>query len=213
MWNFYLSGLRRKPVLTKVLTTAVLFGASDLVAQRIQAPAVPNDNNRTCRAVAYGVGYAPVLHHWFIFMEKLIVIPGKPNAQALARLAVQLGLYAPIMGMSTFIGFMALTDPENLFSRDDPKEITLTRASEAAWDRIVTKTFDLWVEGLGFWGPVMFANYRYFALDHRVLATNVAGLIWTTYMSFKTVGHLSEEKDCADVEKEGNNEVQSQALQ
>jgi hypothetical protein len=195
-WQWYLTQLKHKSVRTKVWTTCLLFGASDTIAQQIQHTAnrssSSHDFNRSGRAMVFGLGYAPLLHHWFILMEKFVKFsPQFPNAQAMVRVLVHTGIFAPTIAISSFIGFMTFSDPINLFNRKG--EIDVDHAFHAAVSRVSEKGFQLWVDGGVFWIPIMFVNYRFFALEHRVMAMNVANLVWTTYLSFRAVGKLHKE--------------------
>jgi hypothetical protein len=133
-WRLYLKCLKERPILSKVCTSSVLFASSDLLAQTIQQryhqkPEL--DLNRSVRAAAFGGPiYAPILHYWFQFMEHAVKIPSHLNLQAAARVCIHSGVYAPVMAVSFFIGFMTFTDPANLWR--DNEILDVDRAKQAA---------------------------------------------------------------------------------
>lgn len=190
MWALYLRNLKLHPIRTKIVTSTVLFSCSDIIAQRIQSTdsQTPIDLHRTSRAAVYGGPlYAPVLHYWFRFMEQIVSFPHSPNLQAALRVLIHTGIYAPTVAIAGFIGFMALTDSSKNVDRESDG-INWKHRLAISIEKVKSKTIPLWIDGIAFWIPIMFASYRFFALEHRVVVVNSANLLWTTYLSLEAVG-------------------------
>lgn len=66
----YDRALATRPIVTKTLTSAVLFGAGDYMSQQLEArqaspgAAKPFDPARTARMVAWGATFGVLAHGW-----------------------------------------------------------------------------------------------------------------------------------------------------
>jgi hypothetical protein len=67
----YTRALERAPLLTKVLTSTVLFGAGDFMSQKLEGkPEL--DTARLTRMAAWGAIFTPFAHVWYNALDKMI---------------------------------------------------------------------------------------------------------------------------------------------
>ena len=182
MLQTYLQILNKRPLLTKSITSGILFACGDIIAQSFLIPS-PNDNKLSQSLDWYGlvsfssfglILYAPSNHYWFAWMEKTVAVgkyyQTRPMVQALARVTLHSIAYAPFSIISLFLWM----------------GIAQGNSSSALKESISPqKVFPIWWAGAVFWIPTMLSIYRFVPLNLRVLATSTANVFWTTYLSFK----------------------------
>ncbi|KAJ6408425.1 hypothetical protein OIU84_011690 [Salix udensis] len=169
-WSFlswYLNLLAKYPVLTKAVTSAILTLMGDLICQFVidQAPSL--DLKRTFVFTFLGlVLVGPTLHFWYLYLSKLVTLPGASGA--FLRLLVDQFVFSPI-----FIGVF-LSTLVTLEGR--PSEVVPKLQQE--WFSAVLANWQLWV-------PFQFLNFRFVPQQFQVLAANVIALVWNVILSFK----------------------------
>lgn len=67
----YTRALERHPLLTKVVTSTVLFGAGDLMSQKLEGKTTV-DTARLARMAAWGAIFTPFAHVWYNQLDKMI---------------------------------------------------------------------------------------------------------------------------------------------
>ena len=67
----YTRALERHPLLTKVVTSTVLFGAGDLMSQKLEGKTAV-DTARLARMAAWGAIFTPFAHVWYNQLDKMI---------------------------------------------------------------------------------------------------------------------------------------------
>ena len=67
----YSRALERAPLLTKVVTSTVLFGAGDFMSQKLEGKA-ELDTARLGRMAAWGAIFTPFAHVWYNALDKMI---------------------------------------------------------------------------------------------------------------------------------------------
>ncbi|KAK7396091.1 hypothetical protein VNO78_16842 [Psophocarpus tetragonolobus] len=168
-WSFlswYLSLLGKYPVPVKALTSALLTLIGDLVCQLVIDKVQSVDFKRTFVFTFLGFALVgPTLHFWYLYLSKLVTLPGASGA--LLRLVLDQFLFSPI-----FIGvFLAtLVTLEGRPSEAVPK-------LKQEWFSAVLANWKLWI-------PFQFLNFRFVPQQFQVLAANVLALVWNVILSF-----------------------------
>lgn len=165
--SWYLNLLEKYPVATKAVTSALLTFVGDLICQLAidQAPSL--DIKRTFLFTLLGlVLVGPTLHFWYLYLSKLVTMPGASGA--FCRLLVDQFIFAPV-----FIGVF-LSSLLTLEGR--PSQIVPKLQQE--WFSSVLANWQLWI-------PFQFFNFRFVPQQFQVLAANVIALIWNVILSFK----------------------------
>ncbi|KAK9475368.1 uncharacterized protein V1510DRAFT_427718 [Dipodascopsis tothii] len=162
--------LTQRPLLTQATTSGFLFGAGDALAQTLSPGKDERyDYMRTARMSFYGgVIFAPVVSHWYRFVTKTIVIPGRPNLEAVARMTADQTIFAP-NGIAAFYVGMGLLEAKS-------------------WDEIKQDLSDKWyptmVGNYVVWPAVQIINFRFIPLAYRLLFVNSVSIGWNAFMSF-----------------------------
>ncbi|GFP88525.1 protein sym-1 [Phtheirospermum japonicum] len=141
--SWYLSLLAEYPVMTKAVTSALLTLVGDMICQIVidQVPSI--DLKRTFRFTLLGlVLVGPTLHFWYLYLSKLVTIPGASGA--FLRLLLDQFIFAPIF-IGTFLS--ALLTLEGRPSHAIPK-------LQQEWFSSVLVNWQLWI-------PFQFFNFRF----------------------------------------------------
>lgn len=156
----YQSKLASRPILTQAITTGVLFATGDTMAQQlVEKKGFKNhDITRTGRMVFYGgCIFGPAAVKWFGFLQKKIVIPGKPNLQIVARVLTDQTVFAST-NLFCFLSTMALLEGT------DPR-----KKLESTYFNALSKNWMVWP-------IVQFTNFKFVPLPHQVLFVNFISL-------------------------------------
>ena len=78
MFGAYIRLLETRPLLTKVVTSTVLFGAGDALSQSLEGKA-SFDGARFVRMAAWGAIFTPFAHVWYGALDKMIPGAGAVN--------------------------------------------------------------------------------------------------------------------------------------
>lgn len=172
-FSWYLELLANFPVLTKAVTAALLTLIGDLICQ-LAIDKVPSlDYKRTFLFSFVGLAFVgPTLHFWYLYLSKLIPLPGASGA--FLRLLLDQFVFAPV-----FIGIFlsALVILEGRPSHVVPK-------LEQEWFSSVLANWQLWI-------PFQFLNFRFVPQQFQVLASNVVSLVWNVILSSKAHKEVS----------------------
>ncbi|KAF3933488.1 hypothetical protein ABW19_dt0207144 [Dactylella cylindrospora] len=166
MLRWYQARLAKRPFLTQVLTTAVLFGAGDITAQQaIERRGTSHDLPRTLRMTLWGgCFFGPVVVQWYKLLDR-VKIPNRPNLQLVARVAADQLLFTPVNLLCFFTGMTVLEG-------GDVGE----KLRRSYWSTLRTN--------LVVWPTVQFVNFKFVPLEHRLLVVNVVSLGWNSYLSY-----------------------------
>ena len=85
MFSAYIRALETRPVLTKTLTSAVLFGAGDFMSQKLEGKD-SLDMPRLARMTAWGAIFTPFAHVWYGALDKMV--PGSGTAVVASKVAL-----------------------------------------------------------------------------------------------------------------------------
>lgn len=167
MLRWYQAKLVKRPLLTQVVTTAVLFGAGDVIAQQAvdKKGLEKHDLARTGRMVLYGGAvFGPAATTWYKFLAKNVNLKSA-NATTLARVALDQGVFAPVF-IGVFLSSMATMEGNSVQEKLDKNYKTA-----------LTSNYMLW--------PFAQAiNFKVVPLEHRVLFVNVISIGWNCYLSY-----------------------------
>lgn len=165
--SWYLTLLGKYPVLTKAVTSAFLTLWGDLICQLVIDQAQSIDLKRTFLFTLLGlILVGPTLHFWYLYLSKLVTVPGASGA--FLRLILDQFVFSPI-----FIGFFLAT---LVTLEGRPAEVVPKLQQE--WFSSVLANWQLWV-------PFQFLNFRFVPQQFQVLAANFISLIWNVILSFK----------------------------
>ncbi|XP_044504361.1 protein Mpv17 [Mangifera indica] len=169
-WSFfsgYLALLAKYPVSTKAVTSALLTLIGDLICQLWIDQAGTLDLKRTFLFTLLGlVLVGPTLHFWYLYLSKLVTLPGASGA--FLRLLLDQFIFSPI-----FIGVFLST---LLTLEGRPGQVVAKLEQE--WFSSVLANWQLWI-------PFQFLNFRFVPQQFQVLAANVVALVWNVILSFK----------------------------
>jgi protein Mpv17 len=147
-------------MLTQSVTTAVLFATGDTMAQQgVERRGFANqDLARSARMAFYGgCIFGPAATTWFNFLQRKVVIPGRPNLEIVARVGLDQTVFASA-NLFVFLSTMAVLEGS------DPKE-----KLKSTYTMALTKNWMVWP-----W--VQLTNFKFTPLEHRVLVVNVVSL-------------------------------------
>lgn len=165
--SWYLELLAKFPVLTKAVTSALLTFIGDLICQ-FAIDKVPSlDYKRNFIFTFLGLAFVgPTLHFWYLYLSKLVTLPGASGA--FLRLLLDQFVFAP-----AFIGVF-LSALVTLEGR--PSEVVPKLKQE--WFSSVLANWKLWI-------PFQFLNFRFVPQQFQVLASNFVAVAWNVILSYK----------------------------
>ncbi|AGO13267.1 AaceriAFR120Cp [[Ashbya] aceris (nom. inval.)] len=171
-FRFYKASLQTHPKRTNALTTGLLFGLGDIVAQtQFPEPGASYDPMRTLRPFLYGAMlFSLVGDKWYRFLSTLRVggLPQGHWGNVLARVACDQLVFAPI-GVPLYFTAMALMEGGTL-------EDVRIRLSEKWWSTLLAN----WLV----WPAFQLCNFSLVPVQHRLLTVNVLAIFWNTYLSY-----------------------------
>lgn len=175
LWAAYLSQLDKNPVVTKSVTSGILNGFGDILAQIWLGEEGQNfEWKRLGIFTLLGMVFiGPVLHVWYGTLAKLFT--GVGTATAVSKLAMDQLLFAPVFIGSIISLIMVLEG----HGEDVPAKL------KGDLFTIVKSNWALWV-------PFNFINFRYVPQSLQVLASNGAALLWNTYVSWASHSHAGD---------------------
>ncbi|BBG92536.1 Peroxisomal membrane 22 kDa Mpv17/PMP22 family protein [Prunus dulcis] len=168
-WRKYLIQLQSHPLRTKAITSGVLAGCSDAIAQKISG-IKKLQLRRLLLIMLYGFGYGGPFGH---FLHKLmdIIFKGKKDNKTIAKKVLLEQLTSSPWNNMLFMMYYGLVvegRPWNLVKskvRKDYPSIQLT-----AWK---------------FWPIVGWVNYQYMPLQFRVLFHSFVASCWAIFLNLK----------------------------
>lgn len=181
-WSGYSGALHRRPLATKMATSATLFVVGDVVSQQTTAwmskltghAAVQpsgletgHDWARTFRMMAFGgLCHALFLHYFWGALER--AIPGRTAARIVAKVLVD-----QTVGASAFYAimyhFLAVLEGKTLREGNAVFREKYWATMQACWH---------------VWPFVHLVNFSLVPLHYRVLTSNVVNLGWLALLSF-----------------------------
>uniref|UniRef100_A0A7S4FC16 Peroxisomal membrane protein MPV17 n=1 Tax=Chrysotila carterae TaxID=13221 RepID=A0A7S4FC16_CHRCT len=181
----YEAALASRPVLTKSITSGVLYGAGDALAQviagRNKEPSDSDsagaeakgmfDASRWLRAVLFGgVFYPGLAHLHYNFLEHLVVVRwAVPISRVpFAKMFIEQFVYWSYFSNAyyhTVLGALQGFSPQQCYDR----------VASTLWDTLKAQ----WM----FWIPAQLINFSYVPVRHQLNFVLVVSLFWTTFLS------------------------------
>ncbi|KAJ5605254.1 hypothetical protein N7510_010408, partial [Penicillium lagena] len=155
----YQTKLAKKPILTASVTSAVLFGSGDVLAQQAidRRGLEKHDFGRTGRMALYGGAiFGPAATAWYGILQRHVVLKSTTST-TIARVAADQILFAPV-NLTCFLSSMAIMEGS------DPVE---------KWRNAFIPSYKA---NLIVWPFVQGANFAFVPLELRVLVVNVCAL-------------------------------------
>ncbi|XP_050212353.1 protein SYM1 [Mercurialis annua] len=166
--EWYLEKLNSRPILTKTITTSLIFAAADFTAQMLSSSSSGSfDLIRTTRMAAYGLlVLGPSQHIWFNLMSK--TFPKRDVLSTLKKTFMGQALYGPA-NASVFFSYNAALQGE---SGDD---------IVARLKRDVLPTLR---NGLMYWPICDFFTYKFVPVHLQPLVNSTCSYFWTIYLTY-----------------------------
>lgn len=166
--EWYLTMVKCRPVLTKSITSALIYTAADLSSQTISlSSSEPYDLIRTLRMAGYGMLIlGPSLHYWFNLMSKLF--PSKDLFSTFKKMALGQSLFGPSMTV-VFFSMNAFLQGEN---------------GDEIIARLKRDLLPTMLNGVMYWPVCDFITFRFVPVHLQALVSNSFSYVWTVYMTY-----------------------------
>ncbi|XP_059647873.1 uncharacterized protein LOC132294140 [Cornus florida] len=166
--GWYLGMVKSRPILTKSITSALIYTIADLSAQTIALPSSePYDLVRTSRMAGYGMLIlGPSLHFWFNFVSK--VLPKRDVMSTIKKIVMGQTLYGPVMTV-VFFSVNAALQGEN------GAEITA---------RLKRDLLPTMINGVMYWPMCDFVTFKFIPVHLQTLMSNSFAFLWTVYITY-----------------------------
>ncbi|KAK1431259.1 hypothetical protein QVD17_14598 [Tagetes erecta] len=165
---WYLSMIKARPILTKSVTSALIYTAADLTSQTItRSSSEPYDFIRTCRMAGFGmVILGPTLHFWFNFISR--VLPRQDLVTTFKKMLMGQTILGPIMN-ALFFSVNAALQGENV------QEIIA---------RLKRDMLPTMMSNAIYWPLCDFITFRAIPVHLQPLANNSFAYVWTIYITY-----------------------------
>ena len=174
LWTKYNDQLKKRPLLTKCITSGLLSLAADILCQVGFSPTEPEksttslDAARAAKFTALGAFFTgPALHFWYGWLGS--IIPGGQLSSVLKRLLLDQCFFAPTF-LTSFFSIALLLD-------GTPEKI-IGKIRSDLWST-VQANYIVWV-------PCQFINFMLVPPHLQVLFANAVGFFWNIYLSYST---------------------------
>ncbi|KAK2455875.1 Peroxisomal membrane 22 kDa (Mpv17/PMP22) family protein [Trifolium repens] len=168
-WKKYLLQLQLHPLRTKAITSAILAGFSDAVAQKISG-AKKLQFRRLLLFMLYGFAYAgPFGHYLHKLMDNLF--KGKKGNEAVAK--------------KVFLEQITSSPWNNIFFMMYYGLIIEGRPWSIVTNKVKNDYPSVQLAAWKFWPIVGLVNYQYMPLQFRVLFHSIAGACWGIFLNLK----------------------------
>ncbi|KAG7399200.1 hypothetical protein PHYBOEH_009366 [Phytophthora boehmeriae] len=168
--------LRDSPLVTKGVTSAILFGVGDRLAQRIESSGTEDDDKddsadrhgikRTVRMMVWGgVAFAPLGHAWYNFLER--AVRGSRKAVVVKKIAADQLIFTPPVNLA-FFTYAGVTEGKPLRESVDSAAAKLPPTLAVNWT---------------VWPLVHICTFGFVPLEYRVLFINFVNIGWSAFLS------------------------------
>lgn len=170
---WYNKQIEKSPIITKSITSGILFGLGDVIAQVfIGEKGTPYDYKRTARAWIFGNFILGPLAHWhFNFLEFLVVRKMAVGAGMMPFVKMffdQFTYWAPGINVIYLFSLAKLEGKSNDFAVSNVKE------------RILPVLKANWM----LWPIAQVINFKLVPLAHQLNFVLVVSLFWASYLSW-----------------------------
>ncbi|XP_045814094.1 PXMP2/4 family protein 4-like [Trifolium pratense] len=166
--DWYLRKLETYPVITKSITSSLIFTAADLTSQMITSSSSASyDLKRTFRMAIYGgLILGPSQHMWFNFLSK--ILPNRDLATTLKKILMGQAVFGPVIN-TVFFSYNGALQGKN------GSEII------AMLKRDLLPTL---LGGALFWPICDFVTFKYIPVHLQPLMNSSCAYVWTIYLSY-----------------------------
>ncbi|KAI5091324.1 peroxisomal membrane protein 2, partial [Silurus meridionalis] len=170
----YLHLLKKYPVITKSVTSAVLSALGNLLSQALEAKKKLKegqsgkevDVNGPVRFAVYGLVFTGPLSHYFYQLLELM-FPASAPFSTLKRLLLERLIFAPAFLLLFFVVMNSLEGKTNA---------DLQAKLKARYWPALKMNWKVWT-------PFQFININYVPVQFRVLFANLIALFWNAYLT------------------------------
>lgn len=173
---WYEGHLEARPIPTKMVTGAVLWGFGDVVGQIVPnwaagKPLPDFDWPRLTRATVFGCFmHAPLAHVHYNFLEWMTVRAGITGLRIpIFKAFMEQFVYWSWFSNSLYHGAMGLMQGYSVAD-------CYQRIADVLWDTQVAQ----WI----FWIPIQLINFNYTPVRHQLNVVLVTSIIWTAFLSW-----------------------------
>ncbi|GAB4853447.1 hypothetical protein Ancab_017637 [Ancistrocladus abbreviatus] len=166
--GWYLGMVKTRPILTKSITSSLIYAAADLSSQTLILPSSePYDFLRASRVAGYGLLIlGPSLHHWFTFVSK--ILPGRDVLTTVKKMVLGQTVYGPFMTCVFFSVNAALQG-------EDASEIIA---------RLKRDLLPTLINGVMYWPICDFITFKFTPVHLQPVVSNGFSYLWTVYMTY-----------------------------
>ncbi|KAI3769982.1 hypothetical protein L6452_01100 [Arctium lappa] len=166
--GWYLGMVKTHPILTKSLTSALIYTAADLSSQTMtRSSSEPYDFVRTFRMAGYGmIVLGPALHYWFNFVSR--ILPTRDLIATFKKMFLGQAIFGPIMTVVFFSVNAGLQG-------ESGAEIV---------GRLKRDLIPTMINGVMYWPVCDFITFRFIPVHLQPLVSNSFAYIWTVYMTY-----------------------------
>ncbi|KAK4757354.1 hypothetical protein SAY87_018655 [Trapa incisa] len=165
--SWYLGLLAKYPVRAKAITSALLTFIGDLISQLVFNQVPSPDLKRILSFSFVGlVLVGPSLHFWYLYLSKLVSVPGASGA--FMRLLLDQFIFTPVF----LVAFLSTL-------------VTLEGKPSQVVPKLQQELFSTLVANWQLWIPFQFLNFRFVPQQFQVLAANILSLVWNVILSSK----------------------------
>lgn len=168
MVRLYGKALDSRPLLTKMVTSSVIFAIADLVQTKIEAyySGLPFSLSllRLFKSAAVGgLCAAPTLHFWYSRTLPGIV----PQKSVIRKTLLDQAIFAPyfllfLLGSRCFVRGNSVSETKSRISKEFNRDI---------------------IENWKFWPLAQFLNFLLIPMKFQILYVNVLGVAWQSYLT------------------------------
>ena len=189
--DWYTCQLGAHPVVTKIVTSALLGICGDSICQHLERRATSagktwggwNYRRTLIFTAVAGLYLAPATHFWFAFLDGL-PLPAERLERSLIMVAIDqtVGAVTITAGLFFALEFVsAVVPPYAPGASLRPSHIAATAA--AAYDACRQKIFHILTANWKVWPVANFLNFLLVPLDYRVLVVSLLQLGWNVFLS------------------------------
>jgi Mpv17 / PMP22 family len=175
IFRAYDAALNRHPLITKTLTSLVLFGLGDVMAQKLEhsekakgehaSDPFEIDSARLMRQAAWACIFTPLAHQWYKSLD--LMVKGSGTVVVVKKTLLDQTTWTPVIN-SIFLSSMGL--------------LATGDVSEAV-NAVTTKLWPTLKVNWVVWPGLSAINLGLVPQQYRLLFVNIASLFWSVYLS------------------------------